>query len=130
MPVLYKPWVSRKDLREHPDYLFLFGDNEIQEGFGGQAKSCRGEPNAIGIPTKKRPSMDKDDFWYDNDYDRVTSLIALALQKPIRHLENGGYVVIPSSGIGTGLARLHQTAPAVFQYLQRRIRLLSGISTS
>jgi hypothetical protein len=49
-------WLTRKDLRRRPDIIFLFRDNLEQRGFGGQAKAMRGEPNAIGIPTDKKPT--------------------------------------------------------------------------
>ena len=48
-------FITREYVRANPDKIFLFGDNLEQRGLGGQAAAMRGEPNAVGIPTKKRP---------------------------------------------------------------------------
>ena len=43
------------DARRHRDRLFVFGDNDARRGLAGQA-AIRGEPNAIGLATKRSPS--------------------------------------------------------------------------
>ena len=43
-------------LRSMPEKIFVFGDNLLQRGTKGQA-AIRGEPNAVGVPTKRAPSM-------------------------------------------------------------------------
>ena len=43
------------DARRHRDRLFVFGDNDARRGLAGQAV-IRGEPNAIGLATKRSPS--------------------------------------------------------------------------
>jgi len=48
--------ITRQMLRAEPGTLWVFGDNLQRKGLGGQAKEMRGEPNAIGIPTKKGSS--------------------------------------------------------------------------
>jgi len=62
MIIIKQHKIYRKDLKNNPDVLYLFGDNLVQKGFGGQAKEMRGEPNAEGIPTKKLPSMEAKAF--------------------------------------------------------------------
>ncbi|KKL05458.1 hypothetical protein LCGC14_2605850, partial [marine sediment metagenome] len=54
----YRDHITRQMLRDEPDTLFVFGDNMQRRGLGGQAFAMRGEPNAVGIPTKIFPSMD------------------------------------------------------------------------
>lgn len=44
-----------EDVRLNHDCLFVFGDNDAQTGRAGQAV-IRGEPNAIGLATKRSPS--------------------------------------------------------------------------
>lgn len=39
-------------VRQYPNALFVFGDNDCGKGTGGQA-IIRNEPNSIGLPTKK-----------------------------------------------------------------------------
>ena len=48
---------TREDLKANPTALFVFGDNYLGVGYGGQAFSARGEPNAVGVITKYSPSQ-------------------------------------------------------------------------
>ena len=45
--------ITRDKIKENPDVLYLFGDNLLRKGLGGQAKEMRGEPNTLGIVSKK-----------------------------------------------------------------------------
>lgn len=40
----YRDHITRAMLRAEPEKLFVFGDNFVRTGFGGQAKEMRGEP--------------------------------------------------------------------------------------
>ena len=53
--IIYQKFIYRSDLKANPSVLYLFGDNLQRVGLGGQAKEMRGEPNAVGIATKKAP---------------------------------------------------------------------------
>lgn len=128
MPVFYQSNILRFDLRTNRDVLFLFGDNELRKGFGGQAREMRGEPNACGIRTKKAPDMHQGSFWTDAQYERNVCMILEDLQRPIAHLRNGGIVVIPTSGIGTGYARLVEFAPRTLAFLNDSIARLSQVA--
>jgi len=109
--------ITRSIVRANPDKIFLFGDNLIHIGYGGQAKEMRGEANARGIPTKKKPSMLPDSFFTDNEYDDNIKAIDKAFSKiPPNHT-----IVIPMAGLGTGLARLPEKAPRTFKYLSLRL---------
>jgi len=101
--IVYMKRITRQIVKNNRDKIFLFGDNLQRKGYGGQAKAMRGEPNAVGIPTKKKP------FWqikpdFDFEYDTI---------------------VIPSDGIGTGLAELPQRAPETYKHLLKRLLELS-----
>ena len=65
----YVDFIERSMLQQRPNDIFIFGDNMIRKGLGGQAREMRGEPNAIGIPTKKFPSMSEASFFTDADVD-------------------------------------------------------------
>src|SRR3546814_6787178 len=73
MPIIVqKAWYTRAQLQSQPSDLFAWGDNLARVGGknnprSGQAYACRDEPNAVGIPTKLRPSMDADAFFSDAD---------------------------------------------------------------
>lgn len=119
MPLIYVPWVTRTDLKAHPEWLYLFGDNEQRRGMGGQAKECRYEPNAVGVATKRIPSRSAvGEFWSDDEYDRVTAIIHADLARAFSHVDSGGTVICPKDGLGTGLSELPTRAPRVFAFLQ------------
>lgn len=104
------PFYTRAMIRATPDILYVFGDNVARRGFGGQAKEARGEPNAVGIPTKMSPEA----FLYDTQHLIVKEPIVEAFVKLAQHLRSGKDIVWPKDGVGTGLARLPFTGPAIF----------------
>jgi hypothetical protein len=114
-------------VQQRRDVLFAFGDNMARYGFGGHANACRGQPNAVGIPTKWKPSMWDNSFFRDADFDRVRPAIDEAFAKLADHLRAGGIVVLPAGGIGTGLAELPKRAPAIHAYITAQIDLLREI---
>lgn len=113
MPVIRANWITRADVRANPTTLYCYGDNMQRRGLGGQAREMRGEPNAVGIVTKWRPSNDADAFFDDADYNAVAPVIVEDVAKLCAHLRRGGTVVIPAHGIGTGLADLRRRAPCI-----------------
>jgi hypothetical protein len=117
-------------LQQRPDALFVFGDNMARFGFGGQANACRGQPNAVGVPTKWKPSMWNESFFKDEDFQKVKPSIDEAFGKLEEHLRDGGVVILPSGGIGTGLAELPKRAPAIHLYIMERIDRLREIQPS
>ena len=121
MPVTTMTFVSRADLRLHKDWFFLFGDNLLHQGLGGQAREMRREPNAIGIPTKRRPSMHPGSFFTDADFAEAKAAIDAAFAL----IPAGATVVVPAAGIGTGLAELPRRAPQIYAYIQSRIAALA-----
>lgn len=68
-------WITRSFVREHPDHIFLFGDNLARRGFGGQAAQMRSELNAIKIPTKKLPSNTEEAFFTDAELEQNKAAI-------------------------------------------------------
>lgn len=125
MPVIRQKIIVRQDLRANRDVLYIFGDNDMRHGNGGQAKQMRGEPNAVGVRTKYRPSMDEDAFWTDETYQANCAKIHDDLSKLYYHMDVDGIVVFPFDGIGTGLSQMDISCPKTFVYLQDRILKLS-----
>jgi hypothetical protein len=103
--VLRPAWITRDMLRENPFQMFLFGDNLKKVGMAGQAAAMRGEPNAVGIPTKRAPSNDPSAFFRDSDIDELRKALWAAFKRPVFSLAYGGTLVIPKDGLGTGLSR-------------------------
>lgn len=118
-------FVTREYVRANADKIFLFGDNLEQRGFGGQAAAMRGEPNAVGIPTKKSPKLSRDAFFTDDEFDQNKSAIDLAFARLAEAVtDSTRSIVVPSDGLGTGRAQLKERAPRTFAYLQSRLKEL------
>lgn len=119
MKIEYMKWITRETVKANADKAFLFGDNGMRKGLGGQAKEMRGEPNAFGIFTKKLPFNNPSAFLTDLDFEANKRWIDLDIQR----IMDSGFqtAVIPENGLGTGLAELDKRAPQTFAYLQKKI---------
>lgn len=120
MQIIYFDHWKISDVRTRPDHLFIFGDNDIECGKGGQA-IIRDEPNAMGIPTKKYPTMRNNAFYSDNEYEDNQKKIDNAIELILNALSKYKVLVLPKDGFGTGLAKLPEKAPKTFQYLEKRV---------
>lgn len=129
MAILFQKFIHREDLRTNPDYLYLFGDNEQRIGQGGQAREMRGEPNAVGIRTKRTPGTDETAYWAERTSDefiRNCSMLNedfLPVWKALRE-DQDLIVVIPTDGLGTGLAELKTRAPLTLEHIEQWINNL------
>lgn len=127
MPIIFQSIITRADLRNNPGVLYVFGDNEARRGLGGQAKEMRGEPNAVGIRTKRAPDNRVDSFWTEGrgaGQFAPSHYVAMIESDfaPIRAaLGRNDTVIVPADGIGTGLADLPKRAPITFQYIRELI---------
>lgn len=129
--VVRRDFITRSDVRaDHGRAVFVFGDNMQRRGLGGQAREMRGEPNTIGVPTKRAPDMRPESFFSDADFDDVRPSIDAAFNKIRRELERGLDVVIPAGGLGTGLADLPRRAPRIHRYIEERIAMLQAAAVA
>lgn len=111
-------YITRAMVRAEPQALFVFGDNIAEVGRAGQAKEMRGEPNAVGIPTKWFPSMSENAFFRDSDLPEVRGHIEAQFKLLAQHIVMmGGDVVWPEDGIGSGLAQLRERAPQIWAFI-------------
>jgi hypothetical protein len=124
--IIYQKLICRPDLRANPDVFYLFGDNEQRVGLGGQAREMRGEPNAVGIRTKKRPGMDQNDFWSDQHFDLYCKLIDEDFHPVYEAIRVGHLLVVPLDGLGTGLSALPTVAPRLLAHINGHIRTLGA----
>lgn len=122
--IIRQKWISREDLQNNPDVKYLFGDNVMRTGLGGQAKEARGEPNAIGVATKHVPASLSSAYFSDDEYMDNVKIILDDLMPAIEHIINGGTLVIPADGLGTGLSQLPQRAPRTNKALEDLIEYL------
>lgn len=118
MTVMTQHYIAVGHCRAHPDRLYVYGDNMLHRGKAGQA-AIRDEPNAVGVPTKWAPRTDRSAYISDDDHDlqRVKDAVTSAVQRLRAHAMAAGVVVLPTRGIGTGLANLPACAPRFYAWL-------------
>lgn len=117
-------------LRANPNKLFLFGDNNLRTGKGGQA-IIRNEPNALGISTKLRPANTADAFMSDTQLAENKAVIDSDIRKAKeRAAKEGKIIALPKGGFGTGLAALATKAPQTFAYLNKRLQEEFGFNNT
>ena len=123
--IIKQKFITRDDVRKNKDtHIYLFGDNIVEIGLGGQAKEMRGEPNTIGIPTKWRPDMGESSFFNDKDFEELAKIIWGRFMAANFYKNQGKIIVIPEDGLGTGLAKLEEKAPKILEFINECIKLL------
>ena len=128
--VVQEAWFSIEQCKANPRSIYVFGDNLLRVGEAGQA-SIRSCNNAIGIATKKKPSMLKSSFFSDKEYDKLEPFLKKEIDKivSIMFSDNLDTLVFPKDGLGTGLSKLPQMAPKVFLALSALLYKTFGIVT-
>lgn len=108
---------TMSDCEANPTFLFIFGDNMLHHGNGGQAviRDC---PNAIGILTKKAPTRGDGAYFSDKEVKYYKVLLDMNVQDIESVMSNFTNIVLPKDGWGTGLAQLDTRAPLCFRHLQ------------
>lgn len=96
--------------RANPVKVFVFGDNLAGYGTAGQA-CIRNEVNAFGIPTKRYPSMGLGAFFSDSECEKEHVLNSL---RDLYVLSKRHTIVFPTSGVGTGLAKMQEYSPIIY----------------
>lgn len=122
---IFNGFWSVADCMAEPTAMFIFGDNDVKIGKKGQAiiRDCS---NAIGIPTKKYPSLNTTAFYTDDEIDSNKEKIRFAINNIIALSVNYSIVYLPSDPIGSGLAKLPEVAPKTYRYLQRKIEYMKS----
>jgi hypothetical protein len=92
--------ITKEYLKQHPNEIFVFGDNTIREGMGGAAM-LRYEKNVYGFITKKFPSGRDSDFYNVDEYKKVYNDELEKLIIEIKTHSNHIYLI---SKLGAGLA--------------------------
>lgn len=127
--IIYEGFWTVESVEEDKSSLYIFGDNNIGKGCGGQA-IIRNLPNSLGIPTKKLPNMSPEAFYSDNDFNNNKEHIDSAIDLIKKESSNYEAVVFPKDGFGTGLARLPEVAPKTFEYVEKQVKLLQEYLTT
>ena len=104
------------DIKSNPKKIFVFGDNNLRYGKGGQA-IIRDLSNTIGLRTKKAPNNQLSSFYSDSDLEENKKNIIEDILT-IKDLQlKGNIIVFSNGGYGTGLSKLKEHAPKTFEYL-------------
>lgn len=117
MLIYYQRFINRLDLVHNRHMLFVFGDNTIRQGLGGQAKEMRNEPNSHGIATLWRPGV----YFEDKDYNEIIQIIGRDLDLFEQKSKSFEGIIMPMSGIGTGLAYMNLHAPNCFDFMSSQL---------
>lgn len=116
MPLAKVAWVFRDLARQYPEFIFVYGDNAMRKGFGGQARELRHLPNSLGVATKWAPHMAENAFFSDSD-PKAWQVVQNDMRMVEHFLKKGKTVIIPEDGIGTGRACLKTKAPKILEYI-------------
>ena len=104
------------DCKNNPKKLYIFGDNLIHEGCGGQAiiRHCE---NSFGIPTKRLPNMNEEAFFSDQP-DEIQQTLAHLIAL-VTVFETGYFdtLIFPLDGVGTGRAKLKEKSPIIYNMI-------------
>ncbi|UTC29925.1 hypothetical protein BAJUN_03230 [Bajunvirus bajun] len=126
MPVLFQKFIKREDLIRNRGVVYIFGDNIMRRGMGGQAAEMRNEPNALGIATKRSPEHDEIDYFDESPEGIVAqkAIIDQDFKKAFEHVKAGGILIWPTDGIGTGISELPKRAPTTMTYIEDKLTAL------
>ena len=103
-------------LSRHSNALFVYGDNMMRYGKGGQAviRDCK---NALGIAVKHAPKTEDKAYFTDADVDLFRTEVEAKFGVIRKALSEGRTVFWPLDGIGTGLANLAKRSPVCWELL-------------
>jgi hypothetical protein len=122
---IFRGYWTEADVKRHTNCLFVYGDNDVGKGRGGQA-IIRDLANTTGIPTKKYPSNTASAFYTDAELAENKIKIQNAINKIIELAPKYKFVILPADGFGTGLADLPRLAPKTFEYLVQSVNKLKN----
>jgi len=113
---VFKGFWSVEDVIKSPNKIFIYGDNDLRTGLGGQA-IIRNESNTLGIRTKKKPTHEKDAYYTDKEFDSNKKKIVQDINKILDELLFGTTIIFSEGGYGTDRAKLKEKAPKTYQFL-------------
>ena len=118
MIIVQKEWYSVEQCLNNPQNLYVFGDNTIRVGKGGQAQ-IRDCANSFGIATKRYPTMEDNAFFIDDDSMSDLDYILADIEELHNIKDQYENIVFPYDGLGTGLSKMPTSCPLTFQVMNR-----------
>lgn len=92
--------ITEQYLNEHPEAIFVYGDNHMRCGMGGAA-ALRLHPQSIGFITKKEPNDATDSFYKPENY---LDTYLYEVQELRRFIQSHPEKTFMISRLGAGLA--------------------------
>lgn len=105
-------------VKANPHKLYIFGDNLLKTGNGGQA-IIRDLPNTFGIPTKREPRTGKGAYFSDADDEAIALGTAMTHLNVIYNSNIFEAIVFPTKGIGTGRAHMKSKSPILYTIMKK-----------
>lgn len=103
-------WYTPELVKANPHCLFVFGDNLLKKGHGGQA-IIRDLPNTFGIPTKREPNKRDTAYFSDKDEEFNAIMYSIFTLNIIYKSNIFEKIIFPKNGIGTGLSHTKSKSP-------------------
>ena len=107
-------------VKANPNKLFVFGDNMLRYGKGGQA-IIRDLPNTLGIATKRAPRTDEFAYFSDADDEMDAMLQDIRKLWLISRCNVFTHIVFPTKGIGTGMAHMKSKSPMLYKMMKNKL---------
>ena len=125
--IIQEDWFSLKQCAANPRTLYIFGDNTIRVGNGGQA-TIRPAPNSYGIATKRLPTNAPDAFFSDSQEDAKFIMADIArLMLIMAKSTEYDTIVLPADGLGTGLSKMPEKSPVLCKWLHNSLSTILGV---
>lgn len=130
MKIITQELITAQDVENNKDtHLYVFGDNEARQGYGGQAAELRPMqekyPNVVfGIPTLYDPSKPYSDETLSRNLQSIRNAV-LTLKDEAQ--KEGKIVVFPLAGVGSGIAALAINAPNTYKGMNKIFKQELGI---
>lgn len=119
--------ITETEILNNPTILYIFGDNLLRKGYGGQARVCRGKSNTFGIRVKKEPNDNPNSFFTDREFFKLSDYIKEDIVQILKlSIEYKKIFIL--SNIGEGRARLLEKAPKLYDLLKQLLDGLINIS--
>ena len=114
-------WYTPELVKANPHCLFVFGDNLLKKGHGGQAV-IRDFPNTFGIPTKREPN--KKDTAYFSDDEEELSIVKDSIYHLYMIYNSNVFekIIFPKNGIGTGLSHTKSKSPKIYHLIKTYLK--------
>lgn len=128
--IVQEEWFNVQQCLDNPNNIYIFGDNGLRIGEGGQAQ-IRNSYNVIGIATKRLPTRELNSFFNDSFSDvEIINSDLRELYEFMEKPESISYTfVFPKDGLGTGLSELEERSPMICELLKSHLLQWFGIST-